>query len=1263
MTITIPNSVTRVGICAFKGCSSLISVEIPNSVTMISSYTFSDCSNLSSISIPESVTMISSYAFYGCTGLTSVMIPNSVRTIGDYVFENCSGLTSVTIPSSVTSIGTNAFSCSGLTSVYYNGDVAGWCGITFENVMANPLSSAHNLYIDNELVTDVNVSGVIKEYAFCYATCLRSATIGGSVGTCAFYRCSELSIVTIQNCSSIGNLAFSGCSGLTSITIPNSVYSIGDGAFSGCSGLTTVNFNSYNCNSMGNSNSPVFGGCTSLATLNIGNNVTRIPDYAFMGFSGLSEITISNSVTSIGNYAFKNCSGLKSVTIPNSVNSIGVDAFSGCSGLVEMTIPFVGRLRGGASQYTLFGAIFGTSSYDGGRSVTQYYDYNTTVVYYVPSSLRSVTVTDGGLQYGAFSGCFMLTSVTIPNSITRIPDHAFQSCSGLTRFTIPNSITGIGESAFANCYNMTSVTIGNSVTGIGRNAFLNCFRLTDIYAKTTTPPSISYEYNPTFSSYTATVWVPCGSAETYRVASGWSNFNDIRESGALMLSATSANIQYGTASVIQQPTCTDATAIIAATPNTGYRFMQWNDGNTDNPRTVNVISEVEYVANFAAIPLYMVSAVSDNETMGTVSGGGTYYEGDTATLSVTPNRGYIFTQWNDGNADNPRIVIVSEDVEYVANFTSIPSYMVSAVSDNETMGIVSGGGTYYEGDTATLTVTPNRGFGFTQWNDGNTDNPRIVIVTEDVEYIASFVALPSYTITVTSANETMGTVSGGGTYYEGETAVLRATPVNDLLFISSYGFVSWDDGNTDNPRRIVVAENASYTAFFSYMRRITVVSADENMGTVSGGGRYPEGSQAVISATAQEHYHFTQWQDGNTDNPRTITVVDTATYIASFAIDQHTITVAANDGTFGNVSDGGTYDYGTEIQISAIANEHYHFDQWTDGNTDNPRTIIVTEDTTYVAEFAIDRFTITVESADVSMGTVSETGTYDYGTEIQISATANNGYHFVQWNDGNTDNPRTITVFEDATYTATFIVNRYTITVESSNTAMGTVSESGTYDYGTEIQISATANNGYHFVQWNDENTDNPRTITVIEDAIYTATFTVNRYTITVESSNTAMGTVSESGTYDYGTEIQISATAYDGNMFASWDDGNTENPRTITVVADAIYIASFVPTVGIDENVVYEINIFPNPATDILNITSSETISEIEIVNEIGQVVMKKGVNADNVVCDVKDLRSGMYVVRIYNRVQQHQSSNILGCTLEANNKREIYMYKFIKE
>ena len=175
--------------------------------------------------------------------------------------------------------------------------------------------------------------------------------------------------------------------------------------------------------------------------------------------------------TTIGNSTFMTCIDLTSIFIPDSVTSIGANAFSSCSSLTSIDIP------------------------SGVTSIGQF----------------------------AFYNCTNLSSIDIPNGVTSIDDYTFRDCSSLTSCTIGSGVTSIGTSAFTSCSSMISIVIPDSVTSIGDYTFYNCRSLRSITVEAAVPPELA---NPSAFANTSNcpIYVPSASVETYRSASGWSDY-------------------------------------------------------------------------------------------------------------------------------------------------------------------------------------------------------------------------------------------------------------------------------------------------------------------------------------------------------------------------------------------------------------------------------------------------------------------------------------------------------------------------------------------------------------------------------------------------------------------------------------------------------------------------------------------------------------------------------------------------------------------
>ena len=586
----------------------------------------------------------------------------------------------------------------------------------------------------------------------------------------------------------------------------------------------------------------------------------------------------------------------------------------------------------------------------------------------------------------------------------------------------------------------------------------------------------------------------------------------------------------------------DSQVTLTAIPATGHHFVKWNDGATDARRTITVAGAETFTAYFE-INTYNVTVQTEHGHVEIVTGNGTtaissdpYNHGTELTFKPVADANYKFARWNATNYNSTMTVTLTSNLTltplFIAEDVNIYTLTVSAGDG----GSASGSGNYLANEKAKLTATANTGYRFVKWSDGTVKNPYEYTVTKDATIKAQF-AINSYELKVLAGAN--GTVTGGGTFDYG-----TETPVSATAAVG-YHFVKWSDGNTNAERKVTVNADLELTAEFAI--NTYDVKASATNGKVEGVGTYNHGAEATLTAVANEGYHFVKWADGVETATRKATVTSDTLFTAEFAINSYAVKASAVNGT---VEGAGTYTHGEKVKLTATAAEGYHFTQWSDGLTINPRSVIVTSELEFVAEFAINTYDVRVSATN---GTVEGAGTYNYGAEATLTATANTGYHFSKWNDGVETATRKVTVKSDLSFTAEFAVNSYTISVDSA--ANGTVTGAGTYTYGATATLEAKANKGYHFVMWTDSVKTATRTVEVTGNASFSAVFAGNTYELAVKAKN---GTVEGAGTYEHGAEATLTAEANAGYIFSKWDDGNTDNPRKVTVTGNKTYTATF---------------------------------------------------------------------------------------------------------
>lgn len=346
-------------------------------------------------------------------------------------------------------------------------------------------------------------------------------------------------------------------------------------------------------------------------------------DSAYKNFDmPVGSLTIPENVTYDGTVyvvdaidacSFAKCNNLSgTLVIPPTITAIGKSAFLHCGHIEELHF----KATDCASAFSAFeGCRFRTIVFDGMvATVPEAAFANNTF-------LKTVKVNRALRRIGkrAFYNCPNLESVEGENNIQIVEDYAFYDCRSLRDISIRNAVS-IGcmafantkiealklngrecvlkEMAFLNCKNLKAIVLDTCQYTMGQYSFYYCNGIETISCPAVVPPEIPENV---FSSHEAELLVPCQSVEEYRNAPGWRLFQDIRPMVAYTMEVSSSNVYAGYVEGPENPLCYGEEVTIAAFPYENYSFVEWNDGDTVNPRNVTIQSDTAFVACFQLV--------------------------------------------------------------------------------------------------------------------------------------------------------------------------------------------------------------------------------------------------------------------------------------------------------------------------------------------------------------------------------------------------------------------------------------------------------------------------------------------------------------------------------------------------------------------------------------------------------------------------------------------------------------------------------------
>ncbi len=575
------------------------------------------------------------------------------------------------------------------------------------------------------------------------------------------------------------------------------------------------------------------------------------------------------------------------------------------------------------------------------------------------------------------------------------------------------------------------------------------------------------------------------------------------------------------------------------------------------------------------------------------------------------------TAISDANFDatgNPDLTCIQVDdaawsttnwtnIDATASFSEDCSIVYYSLTVNTTgNGSVSpSNGTYADGTVVTLTATSDAGWEFAGWSGDltGTNNPATITMDADKTVTATFTRI-QHTLTVnTIGNGSVSLSPAGGTYDEGTTVTLTATPD------AGWEFAGWsgDLTGTNNPATITMDADKTVMAMFTQLAQTYV--PDDNfehylehhdasgnvvaLGAPNSMGNGVENDNYVLTSRISTVTYLRIYNQNIADltgiqdftaltniycNGNNITSVDFSHNTNLILIDMGYNQISSIDLSSNTALEtlSASFNQLTDLDVSMLPNfvsldvsrNHLTSLNVKNGNntnftrfnaTNNPNlTCIQVDDAAWsttnwtnidaTASFSEDcsivYYSLTVNTT--GNGSVSpSSGTYADGTVVNLTATPDAGWEFAGWSGDltGTNNPATITMDADKTVTATFTRIQHTLTVNT--TGNGSVSLSpagGTYDEGTTVTLTATPDAGWEFAGWSGDltGTNNPATITMDADKTVTATFTRIQHTLTVNTiGNGSVSLSPVGGTYDEGTTVTLTATPDAGWEFAGW--------------------------------------------------------------------------------------------------------------------------------